>query len=403
MLENTKKEIPMNELKFICPIEKFGGFETSDDAVAVIDAKKLAEHPLFDTSIGLVLKGVIFRAETYFDGMMSQLLDIYSPKKEVTFLTQNGAFSTNLAYLLEIVKKGLFFAATTSHLQNSPKTANPSSIENYMGSMHLKGESGLEKERYSTSDLIKIIRKLTAPDGCEWDKVQTHDSIMPNLIEEAYEAAAAVMDKSTEDMKEEFGDCLLQTVLNCDIAERSNEFTFNDCVDTLCKKLYTRHTHIFGNDKAATKSDALGFWEKAKEKEKSYFGAKARIEKLPQNLPSLMLSQKSIKAVLKQNPVTKETLIDEIISRLQNLKETTKQIESNTNNKSNNDKIENTTNNKINSPQKIENSKILLLATALYSLDGGDAETDLLRDIHKLKNTLDTDKKFTSIFELLES
>lgn len=157
-----------------------------------------------------------------------------------------------------------------------------------------------KKQRYNVADIIRVTARLTQEDGgCPWDRAQTHDSIRINMIEEAYEAVDAIDKRDKDNMREEFGDVLLQSVLQSDIAKRSGEFDFDDVCDGLCKKLISRHTFIFGEDSATTPSEALGLWEKAKSVEKHYDSVKTQLGKLPDNFPALLLGQKTYKKLKK--------------------------------------------------------------------------------------------------------
>lgn len=92
---------------------------------------------------------------------------------------------------------------------------------------------------------------------------------------------------------------MLQAVFHCNIAERTGEFTFNDVVSELTAKLVTRHTHIFGENKAADADSALGFWEQAKAKEKSYNSLAGQLDRLPDSFPSLLTAAKAYKKSVK--------------------------------------------------------------------------------------------------------
>jgi len=161
----------------------------------------------------------------------------------------------------------------------------------------------LENRKYGIDSLLNIMDKLTAPDGCEWDKVQTHDSIRINLIEEAYEAVDAINSNNLDDMIEELGDVLLQSVFHCVIAKNNGEFDFSEVTTRLCDKLVTRHTHVFGSNKATDAASALGFWEKAKASEKQYTSLADQLQRIPQSFPSLLRAQKFYKKLLKNGVV----------------------------------------------------------------------------------------------------
>ncbi len=173
--------------------------------------------------------------------------------------------------------------------------------KSYKGAaLYIAGETDfMKKSRYGFTDLMAVMARLTAPDGCPWDKAQTHESIRINMIEEAYEAADAIDGGDVDNLREEIGDVLLQAVFHCDIAERTGEFTFSDATDELVRKLITRHTHIFGENKATDSDSALSFWEKAKAKEKSYDTLSEQLDRLPESFPALLRAQKAYKKSVK--------------------------------------------------------------------------------------------------------
>lgn len=164
----------------------------------------------------------------------------------------------------------------------------------------------IKKERFGFSDLVEIMKLLRAPDGCPWDREQTHESIRKNLIEEAYELDEAIFMQDPDMMCEECGDVLLQAVFNALIGEEDGEFTLSDTLSMLCLKLINRHTHIFGDVKAQNAQEALIAWEAAKKKEKE---GKGPFDTIPQALPSLIRASKVLKCakVEKTPPVSPKT------------------------------------------------------------------------------------------------
>ncbi|MDR1668964.1 MAG: nucleotide pyrophosphohydrolase [Oscillospiraceae bacterium] len=115
--------------------------------------------------------------------------------------------------------------------------------------------------------LLWIMARLRSPDGCPWDREQTHLSIRENLEEECGELLEAIDAASDTMMREELGDVLLQVVFHSRIAEEENRFTIDDVLDGLCDKLIRRHPHVFGGQKAESTEEALRFWKDAKAKE----------------------------------------------------------------------------------------------------------------------------------------
>ena len=149
-----------------------------------------------------------------------------------------------------------------------------------------------KKERFGFGDLVEIMKILRAPDGCPWDREQTHQSIRKNIIEEAYELDDAIQKDDIDMMTEECGDVLLQAVFNALIGEEDGEFTLSDVLSMLSLKLINRHTHIFGDVKATNAQEALIAWENAKKKEKA---GKGKFDTVPPALPALVKAQKVLK------------------------------------------------------------------------------------------------------------
>ncbi len=148
-----------------------------------------------------------------------------------------------------------------------------------------------EKEKYTIDDLVEIVKILRSENGCDWDKVQTHESIRMDLIEEAYEAAEAIDAANTEHLKEELGDLLLQVVFHARIEDEKESFDFDDVCDGISKKLVFRHPHVFGELKLDGAEQVLENWDKIKRNAKSQSFSDS-LEDIPKVLPSLMRAQK---------------------------------------------------------------------------------------------------------------
>ena len=101
-----------------------------------------------------------------------------------------------------------------------------------------------KKEKYTYDDLLEIMKTLRSENGCPWDLKQTHESLLPNLLEETYEVIDAIKKDNRNSLKEELGDLLLQIVFHARIAEEDSKFTMEDVIDGICKKLILRHPHI---------------------------------------------------------------------------------------------------------------------------------------------------------------
>jgi len=117
--------------------------------------------------------------------------------------------------------------------------------------------------------LCWIMERLLAPDGCPWDREQTHQSLAQYLIEETYEVVDAIATEDEEDLKEELGDVALQVVFHAALAARDGRFDIDDVLRTICDKLIRRHPHVFGETLAETPREVLANWEQIKKSEKA--------------------------------------------------------------------------------------------------------------------------------------
>lgn len=135
-------------------------------------------------------------------------------------------------------------------------------------------------------ELVQVVARLRGPDGCPWDRAQTHRSLIPYLIEEAYEVAEAIEGGSPERLEDELGDLLLQVVLHARIEEEAGRFGIGDVVEGLTRKLIRRHPHVFGDGEARTPEEVRERWEEIKEKEGKGFELGPR--------PALLLARKFV-------------------------------------------------------------------------------------------------------------
>ena len=157
----------------------------------------------------------------------------------------------------------------------------------------------LEKKRFDLNDFLAILRRLRAPDGCPWDRVQTHQSIRINAIEEAYELVDAIDADDPAKMCEEAGDVIMQAAFHTLIEEERGNFNMTDVLSEVCEKLITRHTHVFGSDRAAGADGALTVWDKNKMKEKHQETFSDAVNDVPEGFPALLRAQKVCKRMEK--------------------------------------------------------------------------------------------------------
>jgi tetrapyrrole methylase family protein/MazG family protein len=148
------------------------------------------------------------------------------------------------------------------------------------------------KEKYDFNDLLDIMAKLRAENGCPWDREQTHESLRIYMIEETYEVLEALDAGDTKKFCNELGDLLLQIVFHAQIAKENSDFNIDDVTTEICSKLISRHPHIFGDVKADTPDQVLVNWEAIKKKEKKLENHTGVLKDVPSNLPALMRSYK---------------------------------------------------------------------------------------------------------------
>lgn len=139
--------------------------------------------------------------------------------------------------------------------------------------------------------LLKVVEFLRGPDGCPWDKEQTHQTLTRYALEETYEYCEAVDRREDRLMCEELGDMLLQVVLNAEIARQDRRFDISDVIEGIAGKMVRRHPHVFGDVQVKDSSEVLKNWAALKEREKGAQGKKALFD-IPVALPALLRAQK---------------------------------------------------------------------------------------------------------------
>ena len=153
----------------------------------------------------------------------------------------------------------------------------------------------LEKNKFCFNDLRIIMEILRSPNGCPWDKEQTHKSIRNNFLEETYEAAEAIDNSDPDLLREELGDVLLQVVFHARISEEAGEFSVDEVINDICMKLIERHPHIFGDTKVNGSEQVVVNWEAIKQEKKGRETIREKLEGVSKALPSLMRAGKLVK------------------------------------------------------------------------------------------------------------
>lgn len=142
------------------------------------------------------------------------------------------------------------------------------------------------------TELVELIARLRAPGGCPWDREQTHESLKPMMLEEAYEVVEAIDEGNDEEFKGELGDLLLQVVFHSQIATEEDRFTVAEVIERISSKMIRRHPHVFGEDTAQTAGEVLRNWEAIKESELEAKGKRAgegsMLDSVSTKLPAVM-------------------------------------------------------------------------------------------------------------------
>ncbi len=147
-------------------------------------------------------------------------------------------------------------------------------------------------ERYDFDALVRIMAILRAPDGCPWDRAQTHESLRGDLLEEAWEAASAIDKGDTFALCDELGDVLMAVCLQAEIARQHGEFDIGDVTTAICEKMISRHSHIFGTDSAANVEETMELWQERKRRERGDRSRADALRSVDAGMPALTRAQK---------------------------------------------------------------------------------------------------------------
>jgi tetrapyrrole methylase family protein/MazG family protein len=216
---------------------------------------------------------VVFNSSENFRQILNKLLDCYGEKTQVRVFWGSDEKTLSLG---ELYEKMPFPAVVLFPAQKLT-----------------------ERARFDFSDLVEIMTTLRGENGCKWDRAQTHKSIRINLIEEAYELVDAIDADDKAMILEEIGDVLLQAVFHTHIEMQEGTFGYGEMLTAICQKLLSRHTHIFGENRAENAEQALNFWNEAKSVEKGYKTVASAMELVPKNMPALLYSYKLQKKAAK--------------------------------------------------------------------------------------------------------
>ena len=176
------------------------------------------------------------------------------------------------------------------------------------------GTGYTERGRFVMNDLTAIMDLLRSPSGCPWDRIQTHETLRPYMIEEAWECVASIDQQDMEHLGEELGDLLFQVVFHASIGKSYDEFTFNDIVSSICSKMIRRHPHVFGDRDLKDPESVRAAWEQIKQEETGRRTVVSALDDVSSGLPSLKYAAKVMKKLSPTEAVRHEVkpVLDDI-------------------------------------------------------------------------------------------
>lgn len=202
-----------------------------------------------------------------------KLMDIYPDDTAVFVIFGDGTMAYTELYNLDRLK-------SYDHRTCALVTAEPELTNLY---------------RYDFARLEEIIRVLLGPDGCPWDREQTHQSLRPYIIEEAYEVVGAIDEEDPYHLYDELGDMLLQVLLHAEIGRKHGEFDIIDVISAISEKMISRHSHIFGSDSAEEANEVVDLWNKNKMAERGQTTYTETMKDVSRSFPALLRASKLLK------------------------------------------------------------------------------------------------------------
>jgi uncharacterized protein YabN with tetrapyrrole methylase and pyrophosphatase domain len=158
-----------------------------------------------------------------------------------------------------------------------------------------------KKSKSAVKDILQVMADLRSPEGCPWDREQTHMSLRFHAVEEVYELMDSIEAGDDEEMIEELGDLLLQVIFHCQLAQERGAFDFETVARTMTEKLLRRHPHVFGDSQARTVDAVWAQWDQIKKSEKAGTARErtSALDGVPQHLPALLKAEKLVKKARK--------------------------------------------------------------------------------------------------------
>ena len=258
----------------------------------------------------------VFSATDYLSSPQEPMIDLWIMELDSALLAGDVKLKLNEVYA---DNAPVFFFPPSEKARRKGKWISLCQLDGQKAYDHttaffLAGSSFLQRNRFSFEDLRAITARLRAPDGCPWDRVQTHASLTPYMVEEAWEAVSAIEEDDMDHLADELGDVLFQVFIHASIAVSFGEFTMTDVLTHICQKMIQRHPHVFRQAHAETAEEIAFGWEAIKREETGSKTVGETLNDVSASLPSLKYSIKMFKKLaqlpaLRRDP---ETIAEEI-------------------------------------------------------------------------------------------
>ncbi|MBR3332833.1 MAG: MazG family protein [Clostridia bacterium] len=241
-----------------------------DNAVTVVPADELSDSFHYDPNTSLLVTEL---DNPILAGQVKQFLSDMLGDEHIIYLLREGH---------EAVSFPLFELDRRTEIDHRSAVLIP-------------GSGLLERSRFSFGDLETLMEKLRSPDGCPWDRIQTHESLRPYVVEEAWECVACIDQEDPDHLCEELGDLLFQVVFHSSVGRSFGEFCLHDVVTAICSKMIHRHPHVFGSRVLKDPDSVRNEWEQLKQEETGNRSVISSLDDVSSSLPSLKYAAKIMK------------------------------------------------------------------------------------------------------------
>ena len=249
---------------------------------------------------------------------------VYNPKYSLLITELDnpilaGHVKIRLSEILEDEHNILFFSANHTPYEIPLFMLDRQHCIDHRSALLIPGSDFRNRSQYGIQDLVDIMDFLRSPEGCPWDRVQTHESLRPYLLEEAWECIAAIDEKDTDHLCDELGDLLFQIVFHASIGKTFDEFSLNNVINSICRKMIRRHPHVFSDTLPESEKPS---WEHMKQQETGHFSVTDSLDDVSSGLPSLKYADKILKK-LNQTDIasrTPEQIISDISLTVERIK-----------------------------------------------------------------------------------